>query len=72
MGIGAQRPTFIAFLNPGFSFLLHSFICLLFLAALGLCCHTGPSPAVASGGYPPVAMSGLLFAVASPAVEPWL
>ena len=72
LGIGAQRPTFIAFLSPGFSFLLHNFICLLFLAALGLCCHTGPSPAVASGGQPPVTVSRLLVAVASPTVEPWL
>ena len=67
MGPGAQRPTFITFLNPGFSFLLHNFIYLLFLAALGLCCHTGPSPAVASGGYLPAAVCGLLIAV-----EPWL
>ena len=41
----------------------------LFLAVLGLCCCTGFSLVVASGGYSPVAVHGLLIVVASLVAE---
>ena len=44
----------------------------LFLAVLGLCCCTGFSLVVASGGYSPVAVPGLLIVVASLVAEPGL
>ena len=45
---------------------------ILFLAVLGLCCCTGFSLVVASGGYSPVAVPGLLIVVASLVAEPGL
>ena len=47
-------------------------ICFIYLAVLGLCCCTGFSLVVASGGYSPVAVPGLLIVVASLVAEPGL
>lgn len=71
MGIGAQRPIFITFLSPGFSFLLHNFIFCYFWLHWVLVATLDLS-SCGEWGYPPVAVSGLLVVVASPAVEPWL
>lgn len=42
-----------------------SFIIYLFVAVLGLRCHTGISPVLASGAYSLVAVCGLLISVSS-------
>ena len=51
------------------AFLKNSFVHLFILTMLGLCCCF--SPAAVSGAHSPVAVHGLLIAVASPVAEPW-